>query len=339
MRINDFFYSPRFWIARHTLFWLFFYLDEFLSFLGMTEPIMLNGFLLSFGLDLAMVYFNLYYLIPKLFNRKKLSLYLGLTVLTVLVNTFLVNYLFFDPTDYGSNYDIFYDVLYVLISTSSLLGMAVAIKISKINFTKQEEMRALEGIKHIAEVDNLKKQINPHFLFNILNNMYVQSKESPKDLPDTILKLSDLMRYQTYDASKQQVPLKKEIHFINQYIDFEKMRRENLEVSLTTEGNLQQFNFAPLLFLPFIENACKHSSDTEDRQTWIKLSWKELDGKLQFHCSNSVGTRSGFVNDQEYSGFGLENVKKRLDLLFPEKYNLEIDEQNDTFSVKLSLEA
>jgi len=124
MRINDFFYSPRFWIARHALFWLFFYLDEFLSFLGMTEPIMLNGFLLSFGLDLAMVYFNLYYLIPKLFNRKKLSLYLGLTVLTVLVNTFLVNYLFFDPTDYDSNYDIFYDVLYILISTSSLLGMA-----------------------------------------------------------------------------------------------------------------------------------------------------------------------------------------------------------------------
>ena len=338
MRINDFFYSPRFWIARHALFWLFFYLDEFLSFFGMTEPILLQSFLLSFALDLAMVYFNLYYLIPKLFNRKKLLLYLTLTVLVVVVNTFLVIYVFFDLDDYASSYDIFYDVLYVLINTSSLLGMAVAIKISKINFTKQEEMRALEEIKHIAEVDNLKKQINPHFLFNILNNMYVQSKETPEALPDTILKLSDLMRYQTYDASKQQVPLKKEIQFIRQYIDFEQMRRENLNIDLTTEGNLQQFNFAPLLFLPFIENACKHSSDTEDRQTWIKLSWKELDGKLQFHCSNSIGTRTGYINDQEYSGFGLENVKKRLKLLFPGKHNLDIDEQNDIFSVKLSLE-
>jgi len=167
--------------------------------------------------------------------------------------------------------------------------------------------------------------------------MYVQSKTEPKEVPETILKLSDLMRYQTYDANKDKVPLVKEIEFLQQYADFELMRRENLTIEIAKGENLNKIQIAPLLFLPFFENACKHSATAQDKSAWIQVSWEQVENKLLFSCQNSLGDRSGFINDEEYSGFGLENVKKRLQLLFPEKHQLDISEQNDTFTVKLLL--
>ncbi len=339
MRSNNFFYSPKFWILRHLLFWFFFYIDEFLSLVGLTEPLgAYKEFVIAIGLDMLMVYVNLYYLIPKFFNNQKIATYILLTGLTVLINIALVNWITFIPEDFEGPTDLVYSIIYSIIYTSGLLGLAIAIKISKINFTKQEELRKLEEVKHAAEVDNLKKQINPHFLFNVLNNMYVQSKESPAKVPDTILKLSDLMRYQTYDANKNAVSLSKEIEFLQQYTDFELMRRENLDIDIKQEGDTRNIQIAPLLFLPFVENACKHSATSEDKQSWIKASWQYNEDVLTFHCQNSVGNRSGFINDAQYSGFGLDNVKKRLHLLFPEKHTLSIKEEADTFTVHLEIQ-
>lgn len=338
MRIYNFFYSPKFWLLRHILFWFFFYADEILSLIGLTEPLPIKDIVVSMSLDMIMVYLNLYYLIPKFFNQQKITTYMFLTGLSVLVNIALVNGLLYQAEDYEVQLDLVYDVLYSIIHTSGLLGLAIAIKISKINYTKQEELLKLEEMKHAAEVDNLKKQINPHFLFNVLNNMYVQSKATPSEVPDTILKLSDLMRYQTYDASKESVSLAKEIEFLQQYSDFELMRRENLDIDIQQEGDTRNIQIAPLLFLPFVENACKHSATSEDKKAWIKVSWKYANNTLVFHCQNSMGNRSGFINDEEYSGFGLDNVKKRLQLLFPDKHNLKIAEQTDTFTVNLDIQ-
>ncbi len=336
MRIYDFFYNNKFWLFRHALFWSFIYIDELLSFIGIVEPVPLDQFMVGFFLDAVMVYFNLYYLIPKFFNEKKISSYILFTGLSLIINIILVVGIFYHVDEY-EELELVYDLIFALAFTSGLLGLAIAAKISKINFTKQKELRELEYVKHEAEVNNLKKQINPHFLFNVLNNMYVQSKESPTEVPETILKLSDLMRYQTYDASKNEVALSKEIEFINQYIDFEKMRREHLQVSIDSHGSMNNISIPPLLFLSFIENACKHSSGTTSNKDWIHIKWSKENDKLIFDCSNSIGSRSGFINDDEYSGFGLDNVKKRLELLFPNKHTLNIKEENDTFSVHLEL--
>ena len=338
MRIYNFFYSPKFWILRHFLFWFFFYTDEMLSMIGLTEPLPIKDIALSMGLDMLMVYINLYYLIPQFFNREKMTTYILLTGLSILLNITFVLWLTYDPLDYEVELDLIYDIMYTLIYTSGLLGLSLAIKISKINYTKQEELRKLEEMKHAVELDNLKKQINPHFLFNVLNNMYVQSKSAPDTVPDTILKLSDLMRFQTYDASKESVSLYKEIEFLQQYVDFELMRRENLEVNISQQGDTRNLQIAPLLFLPFVENACKHSATSEDKKSWINISWDYVDGNLSFRCQNSLGNRSGFINDKEYSGFGLDNVKKRLQLLFPEKHSLKITEETDTFTIHLDIQ-
>jgi len=339
MSKSNFFYSSNFWILRHFLFWLFFYIDESLSLIGLTEPLENYGDMaVSIGLDMIMVYFNLYFLIPKFFNKNKISTYIILTGISILMNIILVNTLNYYPGEYEDSSEFMYTIIYSIIYTSGILGLAIAIKISKINFTKQEELRKLEEMKHTVEVDNLKKQINPHFLFNVLNNMYVQSKANPEEVPDTILRLSDLMRYQTYDASKEAVSLHKEIEFLRQYADLELMRRENLDINIIQEGDIASVQIAPLLFLPFFENACKHSASSQNKNAWIKASWKKNGNKIHFLCQNSVGDRSGFINDSEYSGFGLENVKRRLQLLFPDKHNLDISEQTDTFDIRLELQ-
>lgn len=338
MHISDFFYNSRFWLLRHLLFWIFFYLDEFLSLFGLTEPIVFKDAFLGFSFDLFVVYFNLYYLIPNFFNKDKIGAYILSTTLSVLVSIAIVEYITYDPSLYDEPYDLIYFLIFDLVYTFGLLGFAVAIKISKINFTKQEELIKLKEIKHAVEVDNLKKQINPHFLFNVLNNIYVQSRESPKEVPDTILKLSDLMRYQTYDSSKERVALQKEIDFIQQYIDFECMRQENLQVDFNTNEKLHGISIPPLLFLPFVENACKHSASTESQPASISISCTRLEDIIQFECTNSIGNRNGYINDTKYSGFGLDNVKKRLQLLFPNKHDLKIVEENATFKVHLEIE-
>jgi len=330
MNLNAFLFDKKFWIIRHGLFWLLMYLDEFLSIFGWTEPAVLSDVLPGFLLDVAMVYFNLYYLIPRFFQRDKIVMYVGLTLLTFIINIAIINYIFYDP-----EYSLFTDIFSSFLSTSGVLGIAVAIKISKITYLKQQRLNELQQLQLNTELNYLKKQVNPHFLFNVLNNMYVQSKENPKEVPETILKLSDLMRYQTYDAAKEQVSLNQEIDFIEKYLALEKMRREFLDIDLQKAGNLNNVAVPPMLFLPFVENACKHSTLTTGAPEHIRIKWEHKTSELVFTIENTIGSRDGHLNDAEYSGFGLENIKKRIELLYPDKHELVMKEEAGLYKVKL----
>jgi len=332
MSTDAFLFDKRFWIVRHALFWVVMYLDEFLAIFGLTEPLPLMETMSSLGLDLGMVYFNLYYLIPRFFQRNKMPTYVVLTLLTAIANSVIITLVFYDQSVHGS---LFVNIFYNALFTSGLLGIAVAIKVSTITYVKQQRLSDLQQLQLNTELNYLKKQVNPHFLFNVLNNMYVQSRENPKEVPETIMKLSELMRYQTYDAAKEQVSLKQEIDFIEKYLDLEKMRREFLHIDIQKEGDLNNIAIPPMLFLPFVENACKHSTLTSREPEHIHIKWKHNTPELVFTIQNTIGNRTGHINDKKYSGFGLENIKKRIELLYPDKHQLSIKEEGRLYKVRL----
>ncbi len=190
-----------------------------------------------------------------------------------------------------------------------------------------------------TELALLKSQINPHFLFNTLNNLFsLARKQKAMETSDGIAKLSGIMRYMIYDSNVEFLELQKEIDQIQNYIELQKLRiseEDPINISFSTDGNTNELKIAPMLLVPFVENAFKHSI-TFQKSTYIDIDLKAADGNLEFSVKNTINKLKK-DNDKNYSGFGLDNIKKRLDLLYPEKYKLTISEDEDLFKVYLKI--
>lgn len=334
MKWSDIFYDKKFWLPRHVAFWIIMYLDEALSLIGLTEEIPIDEMLAGFSVDAALVYFNLYFLIPKFFSKAQYSKYLVFTLISLAIAIVLTYLLVIQPYEYD---ELFYDLFGTGVFTAGLLGIAIALKVSKIAFQRQKRLSELQNLHKKSQINYLKNQINPHFLFNTLNNIYVQSKEDPEKVSDSIMKLSELMRYQTYEVDHESISLNKEIDFIKKYLDLEKMRREQLNIETTVSGQTNNIALSPLLFLPFVENACKHSQSSDEVNEFIKIDWSIEGSKLHFSTRNNIGSRKGYLSDADYSGFGLENIKKRIALLYPQKHSINITENEKEYKVELIL--
>jgi two-component system, LytTR family, sensor kinase len=213
------------------------------------------------------------------------------------------------------------------------LGLKVLERQSKIEKVHEE----MEKAKVDAELAFLKMQINPHFFFNTLNNIYSLSKSNPEDASEAILKLSKMMRYLLYDSEDGDTKLSNEIELLNNYIDLMRLRLEenyNLRVSFPSE--YEDINIPPLLFIPFIENAFKHGVNFR-KDSYIDILLKASDKTIIFRCLNSVYDSAAEAG-LESSGIGLANVRKRLDLLFPGKYNLNLIRTETDFEVLLKID-
>ena len=205
--------------------------------------------------------------------------------------------------------------------------------------TRNQLQVAKSSAAHSAsELQLLQSQISPHFLFNTLNNMYGLSITQHEKIPPLLLKLSDLLRYSVYDATKQYVPVKDELAYINNYIDFEKMRiGERLGLTTDFEDfSASNAKIAPMLLIVFIENAFKHSKNSTDDRIFVHISLKTWGNRLLFTCVNSYSSGQDTTID-EHSGLGLDNAKKRMELLYQRDYHLVIEESNDTYKVMLQL--
>lgn len=223
------------------------------------------------------------------------------------------------------------------ILTLAILLMSTAFKVSEVAFTKEKEATQLKNEKLHAEMRFLKSQINPHFLFNALNNAYALSYIKSEQAPEVILKLSDILRYIIYECEANKVPLEKEITYIKNYIDLQKIRLDNVK-NIKTNFMIDEkdLDIEPMLFIPFIENSFKHSHIEDEEKGWIELTLKTGGGKIVFVVENSIPTTE-FTKDK-VGGIGLDNVKKRLELLYPGKYVLLINQLNEKFVVNLEIE-
>jgi len=326
--VQDILFNKKYRLLRHIAFWFFIYADELLSLVNLTDPLETENWrlFLEVAFDMSIVYFNIYYLLPKMFFQGKYALYLFWTFvsLSLLVT---VNYILYysdvDQIDLTG-------LISLLVTNASLMFMAVAMKLIQSSFRSNKDIQKLKEDQLQAELAYLRTQVNPHFLFNTLNNMYVMARKKDDELPETIMQLSDLLRYQLYDCDAETILLKKEIEYLKNYIQLEEIRRKHLNVEFNIEGEVNTVAIRPLILLPFIENAFKHASNKKTDTIIIHIAIK--DNTLVFKCSNTIDKTK-----QTEKGIGNDLVKNRLQLLYGTNYELAVDVSEDIYRLNLSL--
>lgn len=289
------------------------------------------------------VYINLELLLIRLGKGHIRLIYIP-SVITLIALFAWINYSFFDQWSSKVLPDYFFISYFtwwqVVLFFSVYIIITSLLKLSKSWFMVselQKELLEKEKQKSEVELKALKAQINPHFFFNTLNNIYSMSLDKDDRLPATILQLSELMRYFLYDAKDNFIPLEKELAVINNYISLQKLRsNEQLLIEIKQEGEITDQKIAPLLLITFLENAFKHGAKGSSGNAFIRLSINIQKNQLNFIIENN----KGIVDETEptaYKGLGLENVKRQIELLYPGKHVLDIKELADHFVVQLQL--
>ena len=213
------------------------------------------------------------------------------------------------------------------------LGLGVLQKLTQ----NEKERKELEKEKLNSELAFLKNQISPHFFFNTLNNIYSLIGIDTEEAQQSVHKLSKLMRYLLYESEQGESTLSDEIAFMKNYIDLMKLRLSHkVKLSVSLPENITDLRIPPLLFIPFVENAFKHGISYRE-PSFIDLKMIVEGNQISFLARNSLGTGNQPA-DKQYSGIGLENVKKRLKLLFPDSHQLKIEQTQNEFNVTLKLE-
>lgn len=211
--------------------------------------------------------------------------------------------------------------------------LSIVLKFSVDWFLNERVQRDLENQRLSAELAFLKSQINPHFLFNSLNSIYSLAYQHSENTPGAILKLSEIMRYMLYECNDNKVVLAKELQYLHNFIDLQKIRFGNKAyIDFKVEGQVGNQQIVPLLLIAFIENAFKHGI-ANDALSPIRLLIDVNDAQLYFYIQNRKHTN----NRDSLGGIGLNNVRRRLDLLYPDKYKLDIRDEFDTYTCELSL--
>ncbi|AXE16725.1 hypothetical protein DR864_02755 [Runella rosea] len=218
------------------------------------------------------------------------------------------------------------------------LGTLIKMVRNNVQYQLREAQQVAAHSK--SELQLLQSQLSPHFLFNTLNNLYGLSITQHEKIPPLLLKLSDLLRYSVYETKELFVPLKDELAYINNYIDFEKIRiGERLMLTMSIESLPKaDIKITPMLLIVFIENAFKHSKNTVDERIFIEITLKTWSDSILFSVKNSYNPAQEVENSSEkHSGFGLVSVKKRLELLYPNQHELKIEEKDGFYHVMLQL--
>lgn len=289
---------------------------------------------------IAIAYINLHYLLPRyLLNGKYLKYFFS--VLLSITGYLIVQGLF-DIFLYGyvlgpMRRNFFWETIsYNFFSTLWYIGIMVALKFSIDWYEQKRILQKIAVEKLQAEVNYLRSQVNPHFLFNALNNLYSLTLKKSDAAPDVVLRLSDMMEYMLYDSDDTFVPLEKEVQYLRNYIELEKLRYgEDAEIQLKTEGDMSCIMIAPLLLLPLVENAFKHGASRFAGKSWLHCTVKATRYDVHIDVENSK--HAGDAGNSTKGGIGLTNLNRRLELLYPGRYALNIHTQPDRFFVSLHI--
>ena len=305
------------------------------------------------------VYFNLYFLIPRFLERGHYGEYVSLLVLTVVGTTacivagYYVGALWSERT-FQELYQIAPDQYFHLFKNNALpstiasMTLAMSIKLTKNWIQAQRKQQALEKRQQLLEKENLetelkflRSQFNPHFLFNTINSIFVLIHKNPDMASESLAKFSDLLRYQLYECNEPQIPVERELAYVENFIKLEKLRQEpSLAISVHQyPPSSHHLTIAPFLLMPFVENAFKHVSQRLDQSNWITIELRFDRRALYLTVANSISVDPTFSDKVvNYRGLGLRNVQRRLDLMYPEQHDLSIHRDNSTFRVTLRVQ-
>ena len=328
-----------FWV----LVWLFF--SYYFGFNSKNEAYIFWFSSILMPITIANTYFFTHYLIPNYLITKKYSVFILYGIYTligtayVLVIIMFFGYVSLSELDFKKMPPLSRSLPFILISIYLVVMVVSAFKLVKYNYQSLEKNKTLENkflqtqlqLKE-EELKFLKMQIHPHFLFNTLNTLYGFALKKADETPEMILKLSNLLDYILYQIDKPKVLLSEEINHIKDYIDLEKMRfHDTLSVNLQIDTIDKSFQIAPMLLIPFVENSFKHGN-LINGMLQIDIFIKLKNDTLYFTINNSFTEK-----ESTQIGIGLENIKKRLEMLYPKKHKLTVNQLENTFKVHLKL--
>lgn len=281
-------------------------------------------------------YGNTYYLIPGLLAKKKIMMYIIAILLITAVITAIHLYVefIFNPQMYEKHWFLEVRSRGAIFSCLLILTISGGYKITNEWFFNEKIMKEMENEKLSSELMFLKNQVSPHFLFNTLNNIYSLASKKSNDAPNAIIKLSQLMRYMLYESNDRQVEIDKEIEYLKNYIDLQKLRiQDTVTIFFETKIEVQKM-IEPMLLIPFVENSFKHGiSNLEHSNISIRLKVNEK--MLEFDVENRIPKVRG--KREESSGIGLMNITRRLNLLYPGRHELKTEDLTNKYIVNLKI--
>lgn len=297
--------------------------------------------------QILLVYWNTAFLLPKFFLKKQYVFYILLSMVSIFLITWAMGELsewYFK--NYGPSMDgrgrrpspWSWTWRFVYRSFPYFIAFVISIAYSTAVLAniREKEVLAFQKDKLETELKFLKSQINPHFLFNTLNNIYTLSLLQSSQASENLLKLSDMLRYMLYECNGNEVPLFKELNYIKNYISLFSLKdSRGLNIVMELDESQPNIMIEPMIFLPFVENAFKHSNIEDVKNGWVKMELKTNPKELVFNIQNSLPSKA-YTKDQS-GGIGLKNVERRLQLQYPGKHHLDIDKTQDQFSVLLTI--
>lgn len=290
---------------------------------------------------MAIVYFNFSVLIPKYLSRNQYSAYTMMLVLVALVVTpiklaiFNIKFMgMADQQEYIRSHQIYHYIISFVVGAAS-----AGVRITGDWLTNQQDKKELEHRTIQSELNFLKSQINPHFLFNTLNSLYALTLRKSDNAPEIVLKLSEMMRYMLYECNEKRVPLSKEVNYLRNYLDLELLRHGNgIDVQFDINGEISDQQIAPLLFIPFLENCFKHGLKNRISKGFVKIRLDVTRQNVLWHIENSKPEAIPMKDSRPSGGIGLVNVRRRLDILYAGHYTLSINDKPNTYEVDLQID-
>jgi two-component system, LytTR family, sensor kinase len=290
------------------------------------------------GLLAILIYFNWLVLVPKFAQQKQIVAYIVSLLFAIILYALSKNahdvYLNGYLLGQDEKKDFFYNTYYNFSIGLFYLAFHVALQLSKEWYFQRELIRKLEVEKLTSELEYLKAQINPHFVFNSINTIYFQIDRQNIPARESLSAFSEMLRYQLYECNGAEIPIEKEILYLKNYVALQRMRKdENYNISFVVGEAVKGFNISPLLFIPFVENAFKHVSHHPQRNE-VRIRIEKQQNKIAFSVFN---TKEDKTNSDGHTGIGLKNVQRRLELLYKDRHELVINNKPDSYEVNLSL--
>ena len=289
---------------------------------------------------MLIAYLNYFYTWPRFLNSKNVWRYVAEFsipfALLITARVYLQRYLI---DGYSRQAEYFYSSFFIVQITAITLFIVLFVGMLRFAvdwFEFEARKKEIENERLIAELNFLKAQINPHFLFNTLNNLYYLAYTKSENTTEVIAKLSQMMRYMIYDSNHPRVLLSKEIEYMQSYISLERLRLNNqIPIQLKIEGNSENIWIAPLIFITFLENAFKHGVSNNNPAAWVNITILIKGNECIYTVKNSKAKVNGI--SVEKSGIGLQNVERRLALSYPDHYKIKIEDTPDVYFVQLDL--
>lgn len=287
---------------------------------------------------MILVYPLLYFLVPKyLLFGKYFRFLAGIIILVVICQIYALIFQLSVNTNEGFWKGMSLNTGRNVLPYIHVAGIALTIQLLKRWYDQKAQTVKAERQKTAAELKLLKAQLHPHFLFKTLDNLYSHTLESSPRSPEIVMKLSGLLRFMIYESNVPKIPLGKEIELLKNYINLEQLRYgDRLDMSVTISGKIDQYQIAPLLLLPFLENAFKHGTSEQIDQCWISFDLSMEGSIMRFKLVNSIDPNAD-EDPVKIGGLGLENVKRRLELLYKDKHDFETIVLEEVYIVKLDV--